>query len=130
VNTKIKFSLLVILLSLSGICWALTPLEVVNARMSAHNEHNLEKFMATYSETIQIYDFPDIPLGSRGKDHIRNIFAPLFKNQSVKTTIKSQMVNGKYVVNRESVVREGKITEYISIYEVENELIQSVRFIK
>lgn len=127
---KIKSILLVVLLSASSICRALTPLEVVNARMSAHNEHDLEKFMATYSETIQIYDFPNVPLGSRGKDHIRKIFAPLFKNQSVKTTIKSQMVNGRYVVNRESVVREGKITEYISIYEVDNELIQSVTFLK
>lgn len=129
-NVRIKFSVFVFFLSASSISWALTPLEVVNARMAAHNDHDLEKFMATYSDSIQIYDFPDTPLGSRGKDHIKNIFATLFKNNSVKTTVKSQMVNGKYVVNRESVIREGKITEYISIYEVENELIQSVRFIK
>ena len=109
---------------------ALTPLEVVNARMAAHNAHDLEAFMATYSETIQVYDYPDIPLGTRGKDHIRSIFTPLFEKQAVHTTIRSHMVNNKYVVIRETVVREGETTEYIAIYEVEDNLIQSVRFIK
>jgi len=127
---QIKTILVVFLLSVSSTGLAKTPLEVVNARMSAHNAHDLEQFLAVYSETIQIYDFPNTPLGSKGKDHIRRIFSPLFNRQSVKTTIKSQMVNGEYVVNRESVYREGKVIEYISIYEVKNNLIESVRFIK
>ncbi|WP_395377571.1 nuclear transport factor 2 family protein [Marinicella sp. W31] len=125
-----RLILLILTLSIPVINWAESPLEVVNGRMSAHNEHNVEKFLAFYSENIQIYDFPDKPLGSSGKDHIRKIFTPLFHAQSVKTTVKSQMVNGRYVVNRETVVREGKTIEYISIYEVENGLIQSIRFIK
>lgn len=129
-NKQKKLILIILLLSGSSISWAKTPLEVVNDRMSAHNEHDIEKFLSCYSENIQVYDFPDTPLGSSGKDHIRKIFTPLFNKKSVKTTVKSQMVNGKYVVNRETVVREEKTTEYISIYEVENELIQSVRFIK
>lgn len=107
-----------------------TPLEVVNARMAAHNAHDMEKFLATYSDTIQVYDYPDVPLGSGGKDHMRSIFESVFENKSVKTTIRSQMANQNYVVIRESVVREGDVTEYISIYEVEDGLIQSVRFIK
>lgn len=111
-------------------CYAATQLEVVNARMEAHNNHNLEKFLAVYSDDIQIYDYPNTPLGKKGKEHIRNIFAPLFKDKSVKTEIHHQIENGKYVVNHETVTREGKITEYISIYEVEDDLIQSVRFIK
>lgn len=112
------------------LAWAKTPLEVVNARMAAHNGHNITQFMALYSDDIQVYDYPDIPLGKRGKAHIKSIFEPLFKAGVVKTTIKSQMVNDKYIVNRESVVSRGTTTEYISIYEVKNDLIQSVRFIK
>ena len=111
-------------------CYAKTPLELVNARMEAHNNHDLEKFLETYSEDIQIYDYPNTPLGKGGKEHIKNIFAPLFKEKSVKTEIHYQIENGKYVVNHETVMREGKVTEYISIYEVENSLIKSVRFIK
>ncbi|MBX2811019.1 MAG: nuclear transport factor 2 family protein [Myxococcales bacterium] len=113
-----------------SISWAKTPLEVVNERMAAHNEHNIKKFLSLYSENIQIYDFPNTALGESGKKHIENIFAPLFKARAVKTTVKSQMANGRYVVNRETVEREGKKTEYISIYEIENGQILSVRFIK
>jgi hypothetical protein len=110
--------------------YAETPLEVVNTRMEAHNNHDLEKFLEIYSDDIRVYDYPDTPLGKKGKEHIKSIFGPLFEEQSVETEIHHQMTNGKYVVNRETVVREGKTTEYISIYEVEGGLIQSVRFIK
>ncbi|MEM9646394.1 MAG: nuclear transport factor 2 family protein [Planctomycetota bacterium] len=109
---------------------AKSPLEIVNARMLAHNQHDLEGFLACYAENIQVYDYPAIKLGAQGKEHITKIFAPLFASHAVKTTVHSQMVNGNVVVNRETVVREGKSTEYISIYEVNEGLIESVRCIK
>lgn len=109
---------------------AKSPLEIVNARMSAHNQHDMRTFLSCYSEDIQVYDFPATKLGSRGKKHIEEIFSPLFATQAVKVTVHSQMVNGNFVVNRETVVREGKSVEYISIYEVIDGVIESVRFIK
>lgn len=122
--------LLILLLLLSSVSLAKTPLEVVNERMTAHNNHDLETFISLYSDDIQIYDFPDLPLGSNGRDHIRKIFTPLFKDKLVSVKVHQQMVNGNYVVNRETVIRMGKKTEYISIYEIENDLIKTVRFIK
>lgn len=109
---------------------AKSPLEIVNARMSAHNQHDMKAFLSCYSENIQVYDFPTTKLGSRGKKHIEKIFSPLFAAQAVKATVHSQMVNGNFVVNRETVVREGNSAEYISIYEVKDGAIESVRFIK
>ena len=125
-----KTTLILMFFLLAPMAWAKSPLDVVNARMTAHNQHNIDAFLSYYAEDIQIYDYPDTPLGSKGKDHIRNIFLPLFLSKAVTVTIHKQMVNGNYVVNRETVVREGKTTEYISIYEVKDNLIQSVRFIK
>lgn len=127
---QIKLAFVFISFSFCSMAWSMSPLEVVNARMAAHNQHDLEAFLSNYSDNIQIYDYPDISLGSKGKDHIKNVFSPLFESKSVKVTIHKQMANGNYVVNRETVVREGKTTDYISIYEVEDGLIQSVRFIK
>lgn len=125
-----KYLLIAFTILTASVCLAKTPIEIVNERMVAHNNHDIEKFLASYAEDIQIYDFPSTPLGSAGKAHLRKIFTPLFKNKAVKTKIQSQMENGKYVANRETVEREGKITEYISIYEIEDGLIKSVRFIK
>jgi hypothetical protein len=106
-----------------------SPLEVVNARMSAHNSHNLKVFLGTYSDDIRIYRYPDRQVGKTGKKHLAKIFGPLFSKESVHTDIHHQIENGKYVVNHETVVRQGKIAVYVSIYEVENGLIKSVRFI-
>jgi len=106
------------------------PLDIVNQRMMAHNKHNLNTFLGTYSEDIQIYDYPRIPLGKRGKDHIKSIFEPLFADGAVTTDIHYQIVQGNYVINHETVLRRGEAYNYVSIYEVRDGLIQSVCFIK
>ena len=106
-----------------------TPLEVVNARMKAHNENNLKLFLEAYSEDIQIYGYPNVPFGKPGKEHIKSIFGPLFDDKAVHTEIHHQIENGRYVINHETVVRQGKTTVYVSIYEVVNGKIKSVRFI-
>ena len=109
---------------------AATPLDVVNARMDAHNRHDLEAFLSVYSAEIQIYDYPNTPLGRPGKAHITSIFEPLFRDKAVHVTIHHQIANGNYVVNHETVLRRGEETVYVSIYEVVDGLIRSVRFIK
>jgi hypothetical protein len=58
------------------------------------------------------------------------IFEPLFKDKLVSVKIHSQIEHGKYVVNQETVTRRGKLFHYVSIYEVENNLIKSVRFLR
>ena len=107
-----------------------SSLDVVNARMEAHNQHDLEQFLSLYSEEIQIYDYPDLPLGSPGKSHIEGIFGPLFEENAVHVEIHNQIVNGNYVVNHETVVRRGEEFFYISIYEIVGGLIKSVRFVR
>lgn len=107
-----------------------SPLEVVNMRMDAHNNHNLEAFLAMYSEEIQIYDYPNTPIGKMGKAHIKSIFKPLFTTRSVNVKIHHQIEHGDYVVNHETVTRQGKVTNYVSIYEVRNGLITNVRFLR
>ena len=106
------------------------PLTIVNQRMTAHNRHDLDAFLATYSDDIQVYDYPRIPLGKKGKAHITSIFEPLFTDSAVTTDIHHQLVQGNYVINHETVLRRGEIFNYVSIYEVRDGLIQSVCFIK
>ena len=107
-----------------------SPLEVVKKRMAAYNKHDLETFMSTYSDDIQVYTYPNVRIGRKGKAHIRSIFEPLFKDAAVKVTIHQQIVQGRYVVNEETVEQKGKTTRYVSIYEVKDGLINSVRFLR
>lgn len=106
-----------------------TALDVVNKRMDFYNQHNFTEFISLYADDVKIYTYPDKLLGT-GVDNIRSIFQPKFSAKSIQVKIVSQMNNGKHVINHEIVTENGMETKYVSIYEVENELIKSVRFVR
>jgi hypothetical protein len=106
-----------------------SPLDVVNQRMDFYNHHNFENFIRLYSDTVKIYTYPDKFLAS-GKDNLASIFKPKFSFKSIQVKIVSQITNGNYVINQEIVAENGMDTKYVSIYEVRDGLITSVRFVR
>jgi len=106
-----------------------TPLNVVNQRMDFYNQHNFTDFIKLYAEDVKIYTYPDKLLGT-GTDNISSIFKPKFESESIQVEIISQMNNGSHVINHEIVTEDGIETKYISIYEVKDGLITSVRFVR
>lgn len=106
-----------------------SPLDVVNYRMSAYNRHDLPSFMAVYSEDIEVFTYPNKSLG-KGKKHLRSIFEPMLQEGVVQVDIHHQIVKDSFVVNHETVSYGGTTTEYISIYEVRDGLIKTVRFVR
>ncbi|MEE9363811.1 MAG: nuclear transport factor 2 family protein [Cellulophaga sp.] len=107
----------------------LSALEVVNKRMEFYNLHDFEKFIQLYNNDIKIYTYPNKLLGT-GTDNITSIFEPKFTSKSIQVQIVSQINNGNYVINQEIVTENGIDTKYVSIYEVENGLIKSVKFVR
>jgi hypothetical protein len=106
-----------------------TPLEIVNKRMDFYNQHNFIEFIKLYAPDVEIYTYPNKLLGT-GTDNITSIFKPKFIAKSIKVEIISQMYNGNYVINHEIVSENGGQTKYISIYEVKDGLIKSVKFVR
>ena len=106
------------------------PIDVVNARMDSYNKHDMKTFLEAYSEEIQIYDYPNSPIGKKGKAHINMIFSPMFEEGKIHVKIHHQITQGNYVINHETVTYGDKETKYVSIYEIENDLIKSVRFVR
>ncbi|MDY8136070.1 hypothetical protein [Aquimarina sp. 2201CG5-10] len=107
----------------------LTPLEVVNKRMSYFNDHNYDEFIKLYNTNVEVYTYPDKMMG-KGSDRLASIFKTDFENKSVSVKIVNQMDNGPYVINHEIVTNDGKEKKYISIYKVEQGLISSVSFVR
>ena len=107
----------------------LSPLAVVNLRMQAYNNHDLEAFLNTYSEKIEIFTYPGKSLG-RGKKHLKGLFEPMFEEGSISVEIHHQIAKDGYVINHETVTDGNKKTEYVSIYEIRDGLITSVRFVR
>ena len=106
-----------------------SPLDVVNQRMHAYNQHDLKQFLATYHENVQVYTYPDNRL-AEGKEHLQSIFEPMLKEGKVKVKIHHQIQKDSYVINHETVIYGTTETEYVSVYKVENGLITEVRFIR
>lgn len=106
-----------------------SPLTVVNKRMEAYNKHDLKSFLDTYAENVEVYTYPTKSL-AKGKEHLKSIFEPMFKEGAVHVTIHTQLENDSYVINHETVEYLGKKTKYLSIYKVENNLITEVRFVR
>lgn len=106
-----------------------TPLEVVNKRMELYNQHNFEDFIQLYDNDVKVYTYPDKLLGT-GTENIASIFEPKFASKSLQVEIVGQMSNGDYVINHETVTENGATTKYVSIYEVNDGLIKSVKFVR
>ena len=97
--------------------------------MNFYNQHNFDQFIKLYNDSVKVYTYPDKLLAS-GKSNIVSIFEPKFSSKSIQVKIISQINNGSYVINQEIVTENGMDTKYISIYEVKNGLITSVRFVR
>lgn len=106
-----------------------SPLDVVNKRMELYNQHDIEAFIKLYDENVKIYNYPNKQL-NKGADNIASIFEPMFAEKSVSVEVVNQIDNGNYVINHEIVTENGTDTKYVSIYEVQNGLIKSVRFVR
>ena len=106
-----------------------SPLEIVNKRMEYYNLHNFEKFIKLYADDVKIYTYPNKLLG-KGTENITSIFKPKFAAKSIQVEIVSQMNNGNHVINHEIVTENGIETKYVSIYEINDGLITSVRFVR
>ncbi|MDT0559551.1 nuclear transport factor 2 family protein [Ichthyenterobacterium sp. W332] len=106
-----------------------SPLEVVNKRMKLYNQHDFDQFIKLYAKDVKVYTYPDKLLGD-GIENIISIFKPKFETKSISVKIINQIENGSHVVNHEIVTENGLLTKYVSIYQVENGLIKSVRFVR
>lgn len=104
------------------------PIEVVNRRMGAYNAHDIDAFLATYSPDVVIYGYPDTVLG-QGHEHLERIFAEMFETKSNHVKIRTQIERQEYVINDELVSYTKSKASYVSIYEVRDGLIHSVRFV-
>ena len=128
-----RWCLLLVLSVLSPVSFAQeaaqSPLETVQARMDALNDHDLTRFLATYAEDVQIFIYPNTPLSS-GKKNLSDIFGPLMAAGDVEVAVLSMQAAEAYVVV-DRVVSYGDVSEPgIAIYEVRDGLIRSVTFLR
>jgi len=107
-----------------------SPRHIAQEQLDAYNERNLEKFAAAFSEDVELYVFPEIPIG-KGQDFLKERYGPFFDSTpDLHCELRNRIVQGNRVIDQEYITANGKHFGAIAIYEVDNGKIAKVTFIQ
>ena len=82
----------------------MTAVDVVQEQLEAYNARDLDRFVATYSDTIRIFRLPDTEPAVAGKTQLADTYRNRFSSPNLHATIVNRMVLGNKVIDHESVV--------------------------
>ncbi len=107
-----------------------SPEAVVQRQVNAYNARNIEAFLATYADDIELVGL-DGKSFAKGHEAMRKIYEPFFRDTpNLYCEIENRMVFGNKVVDKEKVrVNQGAI-HGIGIYEVTKGKIKRVTFLQ
>lgn len=114
-----------------------SPVQLIQRQLNAYNERNIDAFMDTYADDIELYTFPNT-LTSKGKEAMRKGYEAMFKRfPELHCEIKKRIIQGNVIIDQERVSGTSKGPnepsspfEAVAIYHVENGKIKKVYFIK
>lgn len=108
----------------------MNPADPVQRQLEAYNAHDLERFVAQYSDDIQVFVPPATEPVLSGKAAFAAHYAnKRFNLPGLHATVVARMVSGNTVVDHEHVVglADGMV-EAIAVYRVDGHRITTVWF--
>lgn len=108
------------------------PEAVVQRQLEAYNARDIEAFLATYGEDVELFDFPG-ERHTQGLERMRTVYGKLFQdNPGLKAEVGKRIVQGRYVIDHEQVtgLAGGLRIDAVAIYEVRGGRIRKVWFIQ
>ncbi|GGG10908.1 hypothetical protein GCM10011344_09490 [Dokdonia pacifica] len=116
--------------SMLAIVSDISPEVIVQKQLDAYNARDIDAFLATYTNNIQLFDFPDKKT-NEGKEELRKIFDAFFKRTpDLHAEIKNRIVIGNKVIDQEYITANGNNFSAVAIYEIQNGKISKVTFIR
>ena len=107
-----------------------TPEQIVQRQVNAYNARNIDAFVDTYADDIEIFNFPEVS-SMKGKEMLRSQFTQMFEQvPNLYCEIKNRIVLGNKVVDREHVRFGESYSDVIAIYEVNDGKITKVTFLR
>ncbi len=106
---------------------------IVQKQLDAYNQRDLDKFLSTYSNEIEIYNFQESKPFIAGIENLREVYSEIFNTSpNLNASIRNRIVFDNKVIDQEEVTgRTGiELLKVIAIYEVELDLILKVTFIR
>jgi hypothetical protein len=111
-----------------------SPVDVVQRQLDAYNRRDLEAFCATFAQCAAILELGATVPSTAGGPAIRARYRTLFESSpALHSALVSRTALGRVVIDHEHVTgRNGSpdVFEVVVIYEVENDLIRRVHFVR
>ncbi|RYY54754.1 MAG: amidohydrolase, partial [Chitinophagaceae bacterium] len=102
--------------------------DLAQVQLNAYNAHDLEGFLAPYSDDVEVYTFPD-KLLAKGKDQMRKMYGFLEKAPTLYCRLLNRIVQGNIVIDHEEILGVPGAPHYgVAIYVTENGKIKKVFF--
>ena len=107
-----------------------SPEAIVQRQLNAYNARDIEAFLDTYADDIQLYNFPDV-LQTDGKAAMRESFLDFFENTpDLHCEIKNRITISNKVIDQEYITANGQNFTAVAIYETKYGKITKVTFIR
>jgi imidazolonepropionase-like amidohydrolase len=107
-----------------------SPEAVVQRQLNAYNARDIEAFLDTYAEDIELCNWNE-PMMAKGKQQMRLIYSGLFeRTPNLYCRIEKRIVQGNKVIDQEYVRFANDFISATAIYEVENGKIAKVTFVR
>ena len=108
----------------------MNPADPVQRQLDAYNAHDLERFVAEYSDDVQVFVPPAPEPVLSGKAAFAAHYANRrFNLPALHATVVARLVSGNTVVDHEHVVGlEDEAVEAIAVYRVDGDRITAVWF--
>ena len=103
---------------------------IINRNLEAYRAKDLDAFMKDYAEDVKIYNYPN-ELRTDGKKAMREGYKSWFERaQGLDVEIKSRIIIGNKVIDEEEVTANGQSFKAVAIYEINNDKITRVTFMR
>lgn len=108
----------------------MTPEALVQAQLDAYDAHDLQAFIACYSEDIKVYRPPAAEPVLAGKAAFADFYATQrFNRPALRAQVLNRMVLGNKVVDHERIAGLGDAPlEAAAVYEIKGGFISTVWF--
>lgn len=104
---------------------------VVQKQIEYYNKQDIEGFASTYADDITVYTFPDNTVTLSGKQALIERYTETFKKKMFaeiknRSVVRNKVIDWEFATNGLT----GETTSLMAIYEVKDDLISKVWFIR
>lgn len=128
------FTLLFLLMTSSFAAAQATPEQVVQTQLDTYNNRDIDGFMDTMSQDVELFSFGNANPSASGFSAVKDLYTNLFeKSPALHSTLTNRIVLGNKVLDHESItgrMGSAEVIELVVIYEVKNQKIFRVTVLR